>query len=104
MAKYLIFSGKNITADEAYRINLVEKLVTPDELMDASLKFARDINENAPIAIGTAKKAINVGYDIPTKTAIQLEIETFTAAFASKDKEEGMKAFLEKRKPNFKNK
>ena len=103
MAKYLIFSGANIKADEAYRINLVEKLVAPDELMDAALKLVREINENAPIAVGTAKKAIDIGYDLPMKTAIQLEIETFTVAFASKDKEEGMKAFLEKRKPNFEN-
>ncbi|MCQ2550588.1 MAG: enoyl-CoA hydratase-related protein [Clostridia bacterium] len=104
MAKYLILSAENIKADEALRIGLVEKVVEPEELMDSAMALAKRILKNGPIAVGTAKKAINVGYDLDMKTASQLEIETFTAAFGSEDKTEGMAAFLEKRPAEFKNK
>jgi enoyl-CoA hydratase len=104
MAKYLIMTAEIIPASEAYRIGLVEKIVAPEELMETAETVARTIMSKAPIAIGTAKSAINNGYDMDMKSASKFEIETFTAAFGSDDKAEGMKAFLEKRPPEFKNK
>ncbi|MCQ2547692.1 MAG: enoyl-CoA hydratase-related protein [Clostridia bacterium] len=104
MAKYLIMSAENIKADEAFRIGLVEKLVEPEELMDTAFALAKKIMSNGPIAVGLAKKAINMGYDLDMKSAGQLEIETFTCAFGSEDKKEGMAAFLEKRPAEFHNK
>ena len=104
MAKYLIMTAEIIPASEAYRIGLVEKIVAPEELMETAETVARTIMSKAPIAVGTAKSAINNGYDMDMKSASKFEIETFTAAFGSDDKAEGMKAFLEKRPPEFKNK
>lgn len=104
MAKYLIMTAEMIPASEAHRIGLVEKVVAPDDLLAEAEKVARTIASKAPIAIATAKSAINNGYDMDMKSASQFEIETFTAAFGSDDKAEGMAAFLEKRAPEFKNK
>lgn len=104
MAKYLIMTAEIINASEAYRIGLVEKIVAPEELISEAQKVAETIASKAPIAIGTAKTAINNGFDMDMKSASKFEIETFTAAFSSEDKTEGMGAFLEKRTPEFKNK
>lgn len=104
MAKYLIMTAEMIPAAEAYRIGLVEKVAAPEDLMAEAEKIATTIASKAPIAIATAKTAINTGYDMDMKSASKLEIETFTAAFGSDDKAEGMSAFLEKRAPEFKNK
>ncbi|SCJ83118.1 Probable enoyl-CoA hydratase echA8 [uncultured Eubacterium sp.] len=104
MAKYMIMTAEMISAAEAYRIGLVEKVAAPEELMDEAIKVAKTIASKAPIAIATAKSAINNGFDMDMKSASKFEIETFTAAFGSEDKTEGMAAFLEKRAPEFKNK
>ena len=103
MAKYLIMTADIIDSKEAYRIGLVERLVEEDVLMEETEKVARNIMSKAPIAVGTAKTAINKGFDLGMAEAGTLEIETFTAAFSSDDKKEGMGAFLEKRKAEFKN-
>ena len=104
MAKYMILTTEMIKADEAYRIGLVQKVVAPEELLTEAEKVAKTIASKAPIAVATAKSAINNGYDMDLKSASKFEIETFTAAFGSEDKTEGMTAFLEKRAPEFKNK
>lgn len=103
MAKYLIMTAEMIPAAEAHRIGLVEKIVPPEALMEEAEKVAKTIASKAPIAIATAKTAINNGFDMDMKSASKFEIETFTAAFGSEDKAEGMAAFLEKRAPEFKN-
>ena len=103
MSKYMILTTEMIKADEAYRIGLVQKVVAPEELMAEAERVAKLIASKAPIAVSTAKSAINNGYDMDLKSASQFEVETFTAAFSSDDKEEGMAAFLEKRPPEFKN-
>lgn len=104
MGKYLIFTADIIGADEAHRIGLVEKIADAESLISEASALADKIAAKAPIAVGAAKRAINVGYDLDMKAASILEIETFTAPFASCDKEEGMKAFLEKRPAEFKKK
>jgi len=103
MAKYLIMTAEIIPAAEAHRIGLVEKVAAPEELIAEAEKVAKTIASKAPIAVATAKTAINNGYDMDMKSASRFEIETFTAAFGSEDKKEGMAAFLEKRDPEFKN-
>lgn len=104
MAKYMIMTAEMISASEAHRIGLVEKVAAPEDLMAEAVRVAETIASKAPIAIATAKSAINNGYDMDMKSASKFEIETFTAAFGSEDKTEGMAAFLEKRAPEFKNK
>lgn len=104
MAKYLTITAEIIGADEAMRIGLCEKVYEPEALMDEAVKVAQTIISKAPIAVGSAKVAINNGYDMDLKSASRFEIETFTAAFGSDDKAEGMGAFLEKREAKFENK
>ncbi len=104
MGKYLIMTAEMITADEAYRIGLVEKMVPPEELLATAEKIAKTIMSKAPIAVAAAKTVINNGYGLDMKTASAMEIEAFTAPFASQDKTEGMTAFLEKRQAKFQKK
>ena len=103
MAEYLVLTAEIIDAAEAHRIGLVERLVPAEELMEVAEKTIRTIMSKAPIAVATAISAINNGFDMDMKSASTFEIETFTAAFASEDKKEGMTAFLEKRPAEFKN-
>lgn len=104
MAKYMILTGTTIDAVEAYRIGLVEKVTSPENLMAEAEKTAKKIASNAPIAVAAAKSAINNGLNMDLKSAGRFEIETFTSVFGSEDKAEGMAAFLEKRAPRFKSK
>ena len=98
MAKQLIYTAKNIKADEAYRIGLVNAVYPPEELMPAAEKLAETIAKNAPIAVRACKKAINDGLQVDMDKAIVIEEELFGSCFQSADQIEGMSAFLEKRK------
>jgi len=104
MAKYLCLTGDLITADEAKEIGLVEKVVPIEDLMDEAFKIARKIASKAPIAAGLVKLAINASEDVPLNYGIAYEAELYNTAFKTEDREEGLAAFLEKRKPAFKNK
>ncbi|MBQ5799918.1 MAG: enoyl-CoA hydratase/isomerase family protein [Oscillospiraceae bacterium] len=98
MAKQLVFTARNIKADEALRIGLVNAIYPVDELYAAAEKMAATIAANAPIAVRAAKKAINEGYDMDMDAAVALEAKVFKLSFESEDQQEGMGAFLEKRK------
>ena len=98
MAKQLIYTAKNIKADEAYRIGLVNAVYPLEELMPAAEKLAETIAKNAPIAVRACKKAINDGLQVDMDKAIVIEEELFGRCFQSADQIEGMSAFLEKRK------
>ena len=103
MAKKLIYSAEMIDAEEAYRIGLVDEVVSAEELMEAAEKLAKTIMSKAPIAIKMAKVAINNGMNTDLKTGVQFEAEAYASTFVSEDRVEGMKAFLEKRPAKFKN-
>lgn len=98
MAKQMIFTGRNIKADEAYRIGLVNAVCAPGELMAAAEKMAETIARNAPIAVRNSKKAINEGLDLDMDAAIVAEEKLFGDCFETYDQVEGMTAFMEKRK------
>ena len=98
MAKQMIYAAKNIKADEALRIGLVNAVYTQEELMPAADKLAAAIAKNAPIAVRNCKKAINEGLDVDMDQAIVIEEKLFGDCFESYDQKEGMTAFLEKRK------
>jgi len=104
MAKYLIMGADTIDAHEAYRIGLVQKVVSEENLISEAEKYARNVISKAPIAIKMAKIAINNGVNLDLNSGIAFEAEAYVSTFCSEDKAEGMKAFLEKRKANFKNK
>ncbi|MDO4190659.1 MAG: enoyl-CoA hydratase-related protein [Bacteroidales bacterium] len=103
-AKELIYTGRNIKADAALKIGLVNAVVPQDELMIYVLKIAGQIVANAPIAVNTAKQVINDNYDLSREDALALENKQFAACFNSEDQKEGMTAFLNKRPATFKNK
>ncbi len=98
MAKQMIYTARNIKAEEAYRIGLVNAIYTSEELMPAAEKMAAGIAKNAPIAVRNCKKAINEGLDVDMDQAIVIEEKLFGDCFESYDQTEGMTAFLEKRK------
>ncbi len=98
MAKQLIYSARNIKADEALRIGLVNAVYPAEELMAAAEKLAETIARNAPIAVRACKQAINEGLEQPMDEAIVLEEKLFGNCFETEDQKEGMGAFLEKRK------
>lgn len=98
MAKQMIYTARNIKADEAYRIGLVNAVYPVEELMAQAEKMAAGIAKNAPIAVRNCKKAINEGLDVDMDKAIVIEEKLFGDCFESYDQKEGMAAFLEKRK------
>jgi len=102
MAKRLILTADHIKADEAYRIGLVDMLVPKAELDDAVAKLCKRIAVKSPIATAMAKEAINMGMQADLRTGLSIEARCFCLCFGSEDRVEGMKAFLEKRKPEFK--
>jgi len=105
MAKQMIYTARNIKADEALRIGLVNAVYTQEELLPAAKKMASGIAKNAPIAVRNCKKAINDGLQTDMDNAIVIEEKLFGDCFETHDQKEGMSAFLEKRKEkNFINK
>lgn len=99
----LILTGDIITAQEAAAIGLVNKVTAPEALMDEALKMAEKIAGNAPLAVRYSKMAVVQGLEeSDMDKAIDIEAEIFSKCFLTSDQKEGMKAFLEKRKPVFK--
>ncbi len=103
-AKELVLTGKIISAEEALSINLVNKVVPDDKLMEEAFAMARMITRHSPIAVGLAKYSVQNSKDVDNYTGKIIERASFSLAFASEDQKEGMKAFLEKRKPSYKGK
>jgi enoyl-CoA hydratase len=103
-AKELIFSGDPISAEEAYRIGLVQRLVPPGKALEETMKLAESIAKRAPLAVAKAKEVINQGMDVTLQEGINLESRASRQLFDTDDKNEGAKAFIDKRKPVFKGK
>ena len=101
-AAELILTGKIIDAEEAYRIGLVNKVVPAARLMDESREWAKTLGEKSPIAMKYALRAINEGLEVDLASGLRVEGLCLGACFASKDSKEGLTAFLEKRKPEYK--
>ena len=99
MAKQLIYTAKNIKADEALRIGLVNAVYPLEELMAAAEKLAETIAKNAPIAVRNCKKAINDGISLPIEKAVEVEEKLFGDCFETHDQKEGMACFLSREKP-----
>ena len=102
-AKELLFTADMIDAAEAYRIGLVNKVVPPEELMEAARTMAGRIMKRSAAAVQLAKAAVNRGIEAGLENGIAYEAEVFGLCFATEDQKEGMTAFVEKRKPEFKN-
>ena len=103
-AKELIYTGEMVSAEEALRLGLVERVVPHEVIMKEVKELAESIAKRAPLAVSAAKKAINTGSEMDLDKALSLEKELIFSCFDSKDRTEGMKAFLEKRDPEFQGK
>lgn len=100
-AKELIFTGEMISAQEAQRIGLVNQVVPADELMTVARAMAATIAARSRTAVKFSKQAIDNGLEMEVKRAGIYEADLFSLCFAYEDRREGMRAFLEKRKPEF---
>jgi enoyl-CoA hydratase len=100
-ALQLILTGEVIGAADAHRFGLVDEIYPPEELMNKAMEMARLMCARAPIAVQTAKECINRGLDVNLTAGCDLEKANFGQMCGTGDKNEGMEAFLEKRKPQF---
>ena len=101
LAKEMIMGGGQIDAKRAYEIGLVNKVMPADKLLEETRKFAKKLASMPAFAVKMAKYSINYGYDLALDNANKLEVECCAQCFSTQDQKEGMKAFLEKRKPNY---
>ena len=100
----MILNNRTLTVQEAYQFGLVNRIVPLQGYLDDALKFADEIASRAPLAVRAAKRMINQSYERTLSDGLAEERQTFYSLFASEDQKEGMKAFLEKRKPEWKGK
>jgi enoyl-CoA hydratase len=102
MARELCMTGGMISAQEAKAIGLVNKVFPPDRLWEETMKTAQLIATKGKVALRGVKQCIDRGYDTDLRRGCQIEADAFGFCLASPDAKEGMSAFLEKRKPDFK--
>jgi enoyl-CoA hydratase len=102
--KELVYTGGMIDANSALTMGLVNKVVPLASLMTEAKEMAKKIIRNPGIALTLAKIAINSGENVDLATGLDVELQCFAQCFATEDQKEGMKAFVEKRKPQYKNK
>lgn len=102
-AKELIFTGRPIDSDLAYEWGLVNKVVPKGQALEEAITIAEQINNSAPIAVKMAKTAISRGTEVDFHTGYVLDIAAYNVLVPTEDRLEGIAAFNEKRKPNWKN-
>ena len=100
----LLLSGRMVDAREAYRMGLVNGVFPAEELLPEVEKVARRIASQGPQALKQTLRAVFQGYNLPMEQALEIEAQAFRDVFATEDRVEGTRAFLEKRKPDFKGK
>lgn len=103
-AKQLVFTGELIDANTAFSMGLVNKVVPLANLMTEAKELAKKVLSKSSVTLSLAKIAVNNGANVDLSTGLEIELQCFAQCFATEDQKEGMKAFLEKRKPQFKNK
>jgi enoyl-CoA hydratase len=103
-AMEMVLTGKFISADEAYQFGLINRVVPVELYLSEAIKLAQEIAEMSPIAVQMAKESVNKAFDSTLQEGLFFERKNFYMLFASEDQKEGMNAFVEKRKPEFKGK
>jgi enoyl-CoA hydratase len=104
IAMEMILNNRTLTAHEAYQLGLVNRVVPVDGYLEEAIRLADEIASRAPLAVIAAKKMINQSYEESLSTGLLEEKREFYNLFASEDQKEGMQAFIEKRKPEWKGK
>ncbi|MFH0811714.1 MAG: enoyl-CoA hydratase-related protein [Pseudomonadota bacterium] len=100
-AKELIFTGDMISAQAAFQMGLVNRVVPADKLMDETRILAEKILSKGPVALRLAKEAVNLAMELPLTEGLKREIQLFSMTCGTEDKNEGARAFFEKRSPQF---
>lgn len=103
-AMEMVLSGAFVSAQEAEKMGLVNKVVPVELYLEEALKLASVIAEKSPIAVQLAKESVLKAFEMPLQEALYFERKNFYMLFATEDQKEGMNAFVEKRKPRFKGK
>jgi enoyl-CoA hydratase/carnithine racemase len=100
--KELVFTGEMISAEEALRLGLIEKVVPPGKSLEATLDLAQKITGKGPLGVAAGKKVINRARDLSIQQGLELETELWANLTATEDMKEGARAFIEKRTPQYK--
>jgi enoyl-CoA hydratase/carnithine racemase len=100
-ARELVYTGRRITAAEAYEYGFVNRVVTGDELEAAALEFAEEVIKSSPTAVSQSKRALVHGARVSLDQGLVIEAEAWLANLSSPNRVEGLSAFLEKREPRF---
>lgn len=99
--KELVFTGEAIGATEAFRLGLIERVVPPGRVMEAALELAAKIVEKGPLGVAAGKKVINGARDLSLQQGLELESDLWANLTTTEDMKEGARAFIEKRKPQY---
>lgn len=100
-ALQLVLSGETLDGVSAYEIGLLDEVVPAAELRERTLEIARAMADKSPVTLALAKRALRAALELPLTAGLQQERDLFALAFATEDKAEGVQAFLEKRKPEW---
>lgn len=100
-AMEMCLTGNMINAQEAEKMGLVSKVVPADQLIAETVKLAEKISSHSPLIVQLCKEAVNTAYETTLNEGLKFERRHFHATFSTKDRKEGMTAFVEKRAPNF---
>ena len=102
LAMDVILTGRFLTAEEALRAGLVARVVATEAWLDEAKRVGQEIATKSPVALRLAKEAVDKAFEAPLAVGLDFERRAFYLARASEDAEEGLSAFVEKRKPDFK--
>lgn len=100
-AKEMIFTGKRVNAQEALALGIVNKVVPSEKVEEVVQQLAQEICAHAPLAVRQAKRAIDLGVEVDLRTGMEIEIEAYNVNLATEDRQEGIRAFNEKRPPRW---
>jgi len=101
-AREILMTGRPFTAQQALEWGIINRLCEPASLLDEALDTAKTICANAPISVKNIKRAVNGGLQTDLKSGLKLELAAYDAVYVSQDRREGVRAFNEKRKAEFK--
>jgi enoyl-CoA hydratase len=104
IAMEMILNDRRLTAQEAHQLGMINRVVSVESYLEEALKLAQDIASRAPVAVRAAKKMINQAFERTLSEGLAAEKQEFYNLFATQDQKEGMQAFIEKRRPEWRGK
>lgn len=101
IAMEMVLNDRRLSADEAVRFGLANRVVPVESYLEETVRFAAEIAERAPVAVRMAKEAVNAAFEMPLQAALAHERRLFYLLFSTEDQKEGMEAFIKKRRPQW---